>query len=222
MIKTSSLEFAYPGNERKLFRNLSFNVEPGEKVALIGPSGAGKTTLIRILAGLRPISGGEIHFANQPMDFNNDSALSHLRNHQIGVVFQNYNLLRDLTVAENLELRLAIAGKIMSRNELKEALEKVDMSDYLDARAGSLSGGQQQRIAVVRALITSPHLVLADEPTGNLDDVSAQFVIDQLTEDLPDRTVIVATHDVRVLEKLPRHLELASLEVGSRNSFCSN
>ena len=130
----------------------------------------------------------------------------------MGVIFQNYNLLDNLTVEENLRLRLTIAGRMMNPDLITAMLEKVRMTPFMKTRVGSLSGGQQQRVAAVRALITQPRIVLADEPTGNLDDDSAALVVDLLAEPDETRTVVVATHDTRVLKRLPKNIPFASLE----------
>ncbi len=215
MIRISHLEFGFSGTGTKLFRDLNLEVAPAERIALVGPSGIGKTTLIQILAGLLPFDRGSITLEGKSLEPNDDTATSLFRNRFMGVLFQNYNLLNDLTVEENLTLRLAIAGMKVEPNHMVAMLERVEMTAFRKTRVGSLSGGQQQRVALVRALITGPKILLADEPTGNLDDVSARFVVDLLAEPVQDRTVLAASHDPRVIGALERELPLASLEGGS-------
>ncbi len=214
MIKVEHLAFSFPGSEKPLFHNLSFQAEAGEHIALVGPSGSGKTTLMHIMAGLQLASRGVVSYKGQQVDPRNDTAVSRLRNGDMGIVFQDYNLIKDLTVEENLKLRLSLAGMAHESNRMAEMLEKVDMLAFMKSRVGNLSGGQQQRVAAIRALITRPTLLLADEPTGNLDDHSADYVIDMLTEPHSDRIVITATHDQRILKKF-KTIELASLEASS-------
>ncbi len=214
MIKVEHLAFSFPGSEKPLFHNLSFQAEAGEHIALVGPSGSGKTTLMHIMAGLQLASKGVVSYKGQQVDPRNDTAVSRLRNGDMGIVFQDYNLIKDLTVEENLKLRLSLAGMEHESNRMAEMLEKVDMLGFMKSRVGNLSGGQQQRVAAIRALITRPTLLLADEPTGNLDDHSADYVIDMLTEPHSDRIVITATHDQRILKKF-KTIELASLEAFS-------
>lgn len=215
MIRVEHLAFTFSGAREPLFRDLNFHAEAGEHVALVGPSGIGKTTFIQVLAGLLRYQSGLVTYQGERLDAAHDKAVSSLRNRKMGIIFQDYNLMKDLTVAENLRLRLSLAHMSDDVGRMEEMLEKVDMAGFLNTRVGNLSGGQQQRVAAVRALITEPVILLADEPTGNLDDASARFVIDLLTEDAGDRIVVTATHDNRILSKFPRNVDFASLEARS-------
>lgn len=208
MIQISDLNFGFDATH-SIFKNLALTVDTGEKVAVVGPSGCGKTTLIRLLAGLFPVHSGKICFNGEVF---HGGDRSNYRNQHIGIVFQDYNLLNDLTVAENMTLRLAIAGLDKDDEACRALLQRVGLADFEHTRVGLLSGGQQQRVAAVRALITQPHTILADEPTGNLDDESARLVIDLLLDSGPRTTVLVATHDNRVLDRFTRHVPFASLE----------
>lgn len=215
MIQIQQLGHQYPRSPQPLFRQLSFTAEAGDRVAVTGPSGIGKTTLIKIMAGLLPCQKGTVICGNTALHNAGDKEASYFRNHHAGVVFQDYNLLGDLTVFENLRLRMAIAGHPVQKDEqahFRALLTSVAMDDFLHVPVRKLSGGQQQRIAAVRALLTEPKVLLADEPTGNLDDESAELVIGLLLEDHPERVVVVATHDPRVLQHFSRQVRLTDLE----------
>jgi len=212
LIRITDLTFRFQQNGPPLFTGFSLHVARGARLALVGPSGSGKTTLIQILAGLLPYDQGEIDIAGKRLPVGDDKTVSAFRNRQLGIVFQNYNLLGKLTVAENLRLRLAIAGMQAQVAGLAAWLDRVGLADLLHVRANRLSGGQQQRIAAVRALITRPTIVLADEPTGNLDDRAAANIIALLTDREVAPTVLVATHDPRVLGAFDSHHYLSPVE----------
>jgi putative ABC transport system ATP-binding protein len=182
-------------------RGVSLAIDQGEYVAIVGPSGSGKSTLMHILGCLDiPTSGGYL-LAGEDVSHMSETALAEVRNRRIGFVFQQFNLLASMTAWQNVELPLVYAG--VARTERKEraldALARVGLSGRVHHRPGELSGGQQQRVAVARALVTEPDLILADEPTGNLDSVSAADVL-RLMGELHEagRTLVLITHDVEV------------------------
>jgi putative ABC transport system ATP-binding protein len=182
-------------------RGVSLSIDQGEYVAIIGPSGSGKSTLMHILGCLDVPTSGEYHLAGEDVSHMSETALALVRNRRIGFVFQQFNLLASMTAWQNVELPLVYAG--VSRSERKEraleALGRVGLAGRVNHRPGELSGGQQQRVAVARALVTEPDLILADEPTGNLDSKSAADVM-RLMGELHDagRTLLLITHDVEV------------------------
>jgi putative ABC transport system ATP-binding protein len=182
-------------------RGVSLTIDSGEYVAIVGPSGSGKSTLMHILGCLDTPTAGTFHLAGQDVSHMSEEELAEVRNRRIGFVFQQFNLLPSMTAWQNVELPLAYAG--VHRAERKEralnALAKVGLADRVQHRPGELSGGQQQRVAVARALVTEPDLILADEPTGNLDSVSADDVLGLMAQ-LHDagRTLVLITHDVGV------------------------
>lgn len=182
-------------------RGITLNIASGEYVAIVGPSGSGKSTLMHILGCLDTPTTGTFHLAGENVSGMSEEALAEVRNRRIGFVFQQFNLLSSMTAWQNVELPLAYAG--VHRAERKEramnALAKVGLSSRVQHRPGELSGGQQQRVAVARALVTEPDLILADEPTGNLDSVSADDVLGLMNE-LHDagRTLVLITHDLGV------------------------
>ncbi len=182
-------------------RGVSLTIEQGEYVAIIGPSGSGKSTLMHILGCLDVPTAGRYHLAGEDVSHMSETALAEVRNRRIGFVFQQFNLLASMTAWQNVELPLAYAG--VPRSERKEravrALGRVGLAGRIQHRPGELSGGQQQRVAVARALVTEPDLILADEPTGNLDSGSAAEVM-RLMGDLHEagRTLVLITHDADV------------------------
>jgi putative ABC transport system ATP-binding protein len=182
-------------------RGVSLTVEEGEYVAIIGPSGSGKSTLMHILGCLDIPTSGDYHLAGEDVSHMSETALAEVRNRRIGFVFQQFNLLASMAAWQNVELPLIYAG--VSRAERKErsmdALARVGLAGRVHHRPGELSGGQQQRVAVARALVTEPDLILADEPTGNLDSVSAADVL-RLMSELHESgsTLLLITHDVEV------------------------
>ncbi len=182
-------------------RGVSLKIAQGEYVAIIGPSGSGKSTLMHILGALDIPTSGTYHLAGDSVNGMSEEELADVRNRRIGFVFQQFNLLASMTAWQNVELPLSYAG--VGRVERKEramaALGRVGLASRVQHRPGELSGGQQQRVAVARALVTEPDLILADEPTGNLDSVSARDVLNLMDElHRAGRTVVLITHDAEV------------------------
>jgi putative ABC transport system ATP-binding protein len=186
---------------------VSMEVARGEYVAIMGPSGSGKSTLMHILGCLDVPTSGSYHLAGEDVSTMNEDALAVVRNRQIGFVFQQFNLLASLPAWRNVELPLCYSGvgRAERRTRAVQALERVGLGDRLDHRPGELSGGQQQRVAVARALVTDPALILADEPTGNLDSHSTADVL-RLFAELHEqgRTIVLITHEPGVARSAQR------------------
>jgi putative ABC transport system ATP-binding protein len=180
-------------------QNFSLTVSVGESLAVMGPSGSGKSTLMNILGCLDTPSSGSYWFAGENVSRLNETELAHVRNCRIGFVFQQFQLLPKLSAWRNVELPLLYRNVADRRRLALRALDQVGLSNRIDHRPNQLSGGQQQRVAIARALVTDPDLILADEPTGNLDSASSRDVLAVL-RDLNEqgRTIIVITHDPEV------------------------
>ena len=203
-----------------VLEDISFAIQSGEFLALMGPSGSGKSTLLNLIAGIDKVDSGSIIIGDCEITALNETQLAGWRAVNVGFVFQFYNLIPVLTAFENIELPLLLTR--LSRRERREhveaALEVVSLADRMDHRPSQLSGGQQQRVAIARAIVTDPAILVADEPTGDLDRVSAGEILslmDHLVQDF-HKTIIMVTHDPRAAEKahIIRHLEKGLLTDG--------
>jgi putative ABC transport system ATP-binding protein len=192
-------------------RGVSMDVDSGDYVAIMGPSGSGKSTLMHIIGCLDVPTSGRYELAGQDVSGMSEAQLAQVRNAQIGFVFQQFNLLPTLTAWRNVALPLCYAGvpAAQRRSRAVTALERVGLAERVDHRPGELSGGQQQRVAIARALVTDPSLLLADEPTGNLDSTSTDEVL-RLLDDLHDsgRTILLITHEEDVAGRAQRTLRI--------------
>lgn len=215
MIKIKDLEKYYSTEELQTIalNKLSFEVKKGEFVAIMGPSGCGKSTLLNILGMLDDADGGSFVFNGEEVAGYNERKRSVLRKHNIGFVFQSFNLIDELTVFENVELPLIYTGMKKSdrKKKVEEVLDKMQIMHRRKHFPQQLSGGQQQRVAVARAVVNNPKLILADEPTGNLDSSNGNEVMDLLTE-LNDQgaTIIMVTHsehDAKYSHRIIRMLD---------------
>jgi putative ABC transport system ATP-binding protein len=205
-----------------VLENITFEICDGEFLALMGPSGSGKSTLLNILAGIDKADSGTVIIGGVDISTLSETDLAQWRAINVGFIFQFYNLMPVLTAFENVELPLLLTG--LSRKERREhvdmALAVVNLQDRMDHYPSQLSGGQQQRVAIARAVVTDPTILVADEPTGDLDRVSAEDVLGlmgRLNKEF-GKTIIMVTHDPRAAEKahLVRHLEKGVMNDGAR------
>lgn len=191
-------------NEVRALDGVSLTVEEGEFLIVMGPSGSGKSTLLHVMGCLDKPDDGEIYIDSTPVSKLNDNQLARIRNKMIGFVFQQFNLLPRLTALENVELPMMYAGvpRQLRRNRAKELLELVGLGDRMHHKPTQLSGGQMQRVAIARALANKPAVLLADEPTGNLDSKSGEEIL-KIFSDLNSegQTIIVVTHDPDVAKR---------------------
>jgi len=192
-----------------VLRGVDLQLAQGESLALMGESGSGKSTLLHLVAGLDQVDGGTIDIAGQRLDRMNERQLAHWRRTEVGLVFQQFNLIGSLKVADNLAFQARLAGR---HDPVWQAtlVERLGLGELLDRYPEQLSGGQQQRVAIGRALASRPALLLADEPTGNLDEATSDDVLQLLLELLADSptSLLMVTHSPRVADRLMRKVVL--------------
>ncbi len=193
-----------------LFSDLNLNIRKGESIAIIGRSGAGKSTLLSLLAGLDTPSQGSISFDGKALETLDDEARAQLRAHHISFIFQSFHLLPELNALDNVRLPLEIRGDKDPDVIAKHWLSQVGLAERLDHFPSQLSGGEQQRVAIARAFATSPGLLFADEPTGNLDEETGHQIIDQLFQlnAQEGATLVLITHDTELAARCQRRLSL--------------
>ena len=203
--------------ETPVFKNLSLTINEGEFIAIVGRSGSGKSTLLHIMALLdRPNEGEVIFKEKKTLELSNEE-YAKIRNEDIGLVFQDFKLIPDMTVMENIEVPLAFAKKKFSRSKRRELviqlLEELNLNGKENAYPDELSGGQKQRVAIARAIINEPKIVLADEPTGNLDENSAMIIMDILSKlnKLKGITIILVTHDLDTTKYATKTIKMDEL-----------
>jgi lipoprotein-releasing system ATP-binding protein len=210
--RSASKTYALGKRSLEVLRGVSLEVQRGDFLALRGASGAGKSTLLHLFGGLDSPTAGEIWFNGKNLNQLPDAEIVHLRNTRIGFVFQAYHLLPELDALENVCLPARIARLPVTKAEKRgrELLGRVGLGSRMDHKPYELSGGEQQRVAIARALMNEPELILADEPTGNLDSHSGSEIIDLLARLREDKntTLIIATHDASVAARAPEVVEL--------------
>ena len=219
-LKNIQKSFSHNGNVINILKGLDLSVLPGESIAVTGASGVGKSTLLNIMGSLEPPTDGAVFFEGKDFNELTEGELCGLRNRAIGFVFQFHHLLPELNALENTMMPARIAGLDVAEAAEKacDILGKVGLSDRLDHRVGELSGGEQQRVAIARALVMKPRLLLADEPTGNLDRITGDRIIDLLIRLKKEEglSMVMATHNQRMAERMSRRLEIVDGQVQKR------
>ncbi len=212
ILKVENLSKIYgKGNtEVRALDNISFDVEEGEFIAIIGPSGSGKSTLLHSIAGLERATNGNVYFYDKDIYKMNKKELTILRRQKIGIVYQFYNLIPTLNVKENITLPIELDKRKVDDNKLDEIIEFLNLKNREDHLPNELSGGQQQKVAIGRALIINPIIILADEPTGNLDSKSSNEIMQLLKKANKDykQTIIMITHNLEIAKLADRIIKI--------------
>jgi putative ABC transport system ATP-binding protein len=205
-----SLTLGSPAGPVNILRGVSLEIAAGETVSLLGPSGSGKSTIMMVIGGLERPSAGRVWVDGNDLSALNEDALARLRRAQVGIVFQAFHLIPTMTALENVALPLELGGRRDAFAAAAQSLTAVGLGDRLTHYPGQLSGGEQQRVAIARAFIAGPKLLLADEPTGNLDAATGRLVIDCLFEHQARHgtTLLLITHDPSVAERCERQIHL--------------
>jgi len=212
ILRVENLSKIYGKDDNKVIAldNVSFSVQKGEFVAIVGASGSGKSTLLHLIGGVdRPTSGKVYIDGKDIYSFNND-ALAIFRRRQVGLIYQFYNLIPILNVEENITLPLSLDNREINQDKLKELLKLLGLEDRKKHLPNELSGGQQQRTSIGRALITNPTIILADEPTGNLDSKASDEIVELLKKSNRDykQTIIMITHDMEIAKHADRIIKI--------------
>ena len=214
VLEARAIKKTYGQDERRVnvLQEANLELHQGEMVAIVAPSGAGKSTLLHLLAALDTPTSGAIYFDSKLIETQNDAALADFRNRAVGFLWQRHQLLPDFTAAENVAMPLLLRGESISTalEKARTWLAKVGLGDRGDNRAGELSGGEQQRVALARALVTGPRVLLADEPTGDLDEQNAWAVFELITKLHQEEhlTSLIATHNLALAGKCDRVIGL--------------
>lgn len=199
-----------------VLRNINFKIDQGEMVAIMGPSGSGKSTLLKIMGNLIPFNSGEYLYNERPLEMQDEKQTIHFRRNELGFILQDFGLINEYTVEENLLLALKYHSIKKKGQKLfvRKVLEEVELLDKIHTYPQELSGGQQQRVAIARAILKKPSIILADEPTGALDSTTGKQVMDILLEiNKNGTTIVIVTHDESIAKKCKRILLLKDGEI---------
>lgn len=213
ILKVENLTKIYGKDESQVVAldNVSFSVEKGEFIAIVGASGSGKSTLLHIIGGVDRPSSGKVYIDGKDIFALNDDELAIFRRKQVGLIYQFYNLIPILNVGENISLPLSLDNRKVDENELNKMLKLLGLENRKEHLPNELSGGQQQRTSIGRALITNPAIILADEPTGNLDTKSSEEIVSLLKKSNKElnQTIIMITHNMEIAKSADRIIKIA-------------
>ncbi len=211
-LRQVSLTLGAGASSVHVLKNIDLTVARGETAGIVGPSGSGKSTLLMVIAGLERIDSGAVEVAGQPIHTMSEDAIAAFRGRSVGIVFQSFHLIPNMTALENVAVPLELAGHGDPFGVAARELEAVGLSDRVTHYPGELSGGEQQRVAIARALAPEPAIVIADEPTGNLDERTGGQIADLLFSTAKARgtTLLLVTHDMALAERCGRRIEIHS------------
>ncbi|EJF91196.1 ABC transporter ATP-binding protein [Bartonella tamiae] len=219
-LKNIDLTLGQGASRVHVLKNLSLSIAKGETVGIIGPSGSGKSTLLMVLAGLEKVDQGEVLINHERLDTMKEDTAAVFRGKNIGIVFQSFHLIPNMTALENTAVPLELAGRKDAFDVARQELKAVGLEHRLHHYPGTLSGGEQQRVAIARALAPNPHILVADEPTGNLDAATGAAVAELIFQRAHERglTTILVTHDLNLAAQCDRQIHVRNGEV-QENAF---
>lgn len=211
-LRQANLTLGNGASSVHVLKGIDIDIDQGESVGIVGPSGSGKSTLLMVIAGLERLDSGEVHVAEQALHALSEDAVAAVRGRSIGIVFQSFHLIPNMTALENVAVPLELAGKANAFERAREELVAVGLGERLTHYPGQLSGGEQQRVAIARALAPDPVLIVADEPTGNLDGETGRQIADLLFAKQAERgtTLLLVTHDPVLAERCQRQISVRS------------
>jgi len=214
-LKKADLTLGQGASAVHVLKSLDLKIGKGSSNGITGPSGSGKSTLLMVLAGLERLDGGEIHIAGTPLHDTDEDSLAAFRGRNIGIVFQSFHLIPNMTALENVAVPLELAGNRDAFAIAEKELRAVGLGERLSHYPGQLSGGEQQRVAIARALAPQPKLLIADEPTGNLDGETGRTIADLLFAQQAERgmTLLLVTHDPSLADRCGRQIKIRSGEI---------
>ena len=207
-----------PAGEVNILRGINLSVAEGDTVSIVGPSGSGKTTMLMVIAGLEKATSGNVQVNNIDLNTLDEDGLAVFRRETMGIVFQNFHLVPTMSALENVAIPIEFAGFDDAFEQAREGLEAVGLGHRIDHYPGQLSGGEQQRVALARAFVTNPRILLADEPTGNLDKETSASIIDllfSLTKKFKT-TLLLITHDLAIGTRCQREVHIADGQISTR------
>lgn len=209
-VRNLTRRFEIQTGQLTVLEGINFSVKPGKTIAVVGPSGSGKTTLIGLCAGLDIATSGEVVFEGVSLNTLTEKERAVFRNRKVGFVFQNFQLIPHLTALENVMIPIDLRGERSAKNDAKSWLARLGLEKRMLSLPGELSGGELQRVALARAFIGRPKIIFADEPTGNLDDKTSDYIIEELfrTNETMGTTLVIVTHDMSIAQKTDRILRL--------------